>query len=84
MKFLYSWTLLSLSRIHRITYFGNSTLSILTACCYTKSLENEDSLVVISESKDHNRAEAITCVKKVIEKAGEINAASYGKNLHLE
>ena len=34
---------------------------------------------MISESKDHDRAAVITCVKKVIEKAEEINAASYDK-----
>ena len=58
--------------------------SIFTACCYTKSLDDDgdlkkDLIVVISESKDHDRAEAITCVRKVIEKAEEINAASYDK-----
>ena len=39
----------------------------------------KDSIVVISENKDYDRAAAITCVKKVIEKAEEINAASYNK-----
>ena len=41
-------------------YFGNSTFSIFTACCYTKSLDNgglkKDSIVVVNESKKHNRA----------------------------
>ena len=62
-------------------YFGNTAFSIFTACCYTKSLDDDgglkkDSIFVISESKEHGRAAAITCVKKVIEKAEEINAVS--------
>ena len=68
-------------------YLGNTTFSIFTACCYTKSLDDDgglkkDSIVVISESKDHDRAAAINCVKKVIEKSAEINAASYDK-IHI-
>ena len=60
---------------------ANTAFSIFTACCYTKSPDDDgglkkDSIVVISESRDHDRAAAITCVKKVIEKAEEINAAS--------
>ena len=51
-------------------YFGNSIFSIFTACCYTKSLIDngdglkKDSVVVISESKDHNRIAALTFLKK--------------------
>ena len=65
-------------------YFGNTIFKIFTACCYTKPLDDDgdlkkDSIIVISEDKDHDRAAAITCVKKVIEKAKEINPASYDK-----
>ena len=64
-------------------YFGNSTFSIFTACCYTKSLDNgglkKDSIVVVNDSKEHNRAAALTCLKKVVEKAEEINVAKYDK-----
>ena len=49
-------------------YFGNSTFSIFTVCCYTKSLDEDDvdglkkdSVVVVSESKEHNRIAAFTC-----------------------
>ena len=60
-------------------YFGNSTFSIFTACYYTKTLEDgglkKDSIVVVSESKEHNRAAALTCLKKVIKRAEEINVA---------
>jgi len=60
-------------------YFGNSTFSIFTAFCYTKydGELKKDSIVVISESKEHDRAAALTCLKKVIEKAEAINIASY-------
>ena len=58
-------------------YFGNSTFSIFTACCYTKSLDNgdlkKDSIVVVNESREHNRTVALTCLKKVVDKAEEIN-----------
>ena len=58
-------------------YFGNSTFSIFTGCCCTKSLDNgdlkKDSIVVVNESKEHNRNAALTCLKKVIDKAEEIN-----------
>ena len=67
-------------------YFGNSIFSIFTACCYTKSLIDngdglkKDSVVVISESKDHNRiAAALTCFKKVIEEVERVNAVRYTK-----
>ena len=65
------------------TYLGNSTFSIFTACCYTKLLDNGglkiDSIVVVNESKEHNRAVALTCLEKVLEKAEEINVAKYDK-----
>ena len=64
-------------------YFGNSTFSIFTACCYRKSLDNgglkKDSTVVVSNSKEHNRATALTCLKEVVEKAEQINVAKYDK-----
>ena len=64
-------------------YFGNSTFSIFTACCYTKSLDSgglkKDSIVVVNDSKEHNGAAALTCLKKVVEKAEEINVAKYDK-----
>ena len=41
-------------------YFRNSTFSIFTACCYTKSLDNgglrKDSIVVVNDSEEHNRS----------------------------
>ena len=63
------------------TFFGNSTFSIFTACCYTKSLDNgdlkRDFVLVVNESKEHNRAAALPCLKKVVEKAEEINLVKY-------
>ena len=64
-------------------YFGSSIFNIFTACCYTKSLiDNGDGLkkdwvVVISESKDHNRIAALTYLKKVIEEVERVNAVKY-------
>ena len=66
-------------------YFGNSIFSIFITCCYTKSLiDNGDglkkeSVVVISESKDHNQIAALTCLKKVIEEVERVNAVKYTK-----
>ena len=64
-------------------YLGNSTFSIFAACCYTKWLDNgglkKDSVVLVNDSKEHNRAAALTCLKKVVEKAEEINLAKYDK-----
>lgn len=63
-------------------YFGNSTFSIFTACCYSRSPDGslkKDSIVVISESKDHDRKASLTCVKKVVEEAERINDAKFVK-----
>ena len=66
-------------------YFGNSIFNIFTACCYTKSLIDngdglkKDSVVVVNESRDHNRIAALTCLKKVIEEVERVNAVKYTK-----
>ena len=64
-------------------YFGNSTFSTFTACCYTTSLDNgglkKNSIIGIKESKGHNRAASLTCLKKVVDKAEEIDVTKYGK-----
>ena len=39
----------------------------------------KDSVVVISESKEHDCAAAISCLKKVVEKVEDINETSYNK-----
>ena len=63
--------------------FGNSTFSIFTACCFAKSLDNgglkKYYIVVVNDSKERNRTAALTCLKKVVEKAEEINVAKYDK-----
>ena len=54
----------------KVLTLENSIFSIFTACCYTKWLIDngdglkKDSVVVISESKDHNRIAALTFLKK--------------------
>ena len=66
-------------------YFGNSIFSIFSACCYTKSLIDnrdglkKDSVVVISERKDHNRIATLTCLKKVMEEVDRVIAVKYIK-----
>ena len=76
-----------LSRTNRARFkvyiFGNSTFSIFTACCFAKSLDNgglkKYYIVVVNDSKERNRTAALTCLKKVVEKAEEINVAKYDK-----
>ena len=51
-------------------YFGHSSFSIFTACCYLKSISDvtcKESITITSESSDHSRSAALTCVMKVIE-----------------
>ena len=52
-------------------YFGHTTFSLFTACCYLR-LPNEDDLhkdhlTITSESTDHSRIAAFTCVQKVLD-----------------
>ena len=42
---------------------------------------NKDSFGAVNESKEHNIAAPLTCLKKVIEKAEKINAAKYDKTI---
>ena len=50
-------------------YFGQTCFSIFTACCYLKSPEGDlvkDSVTIVTESADHSRATAFSCVSKVV------------------
>ena len=48
-------------------YFGHSSFSLFTACCYLKSTELiKESLVVVTESPDHSRITAYSCISKVV------------------
>ena len=53
-------------------YFGNQCFRIFTACCYTKSPDNNDirndHVIVVTESSDHDRVAFISCVQKVLHK----------------
>ena len=52
------------------TYFGHTTFSIFTACCYLRDAEDKvicESVTITSELPDHSRAAAITSVLKVID-----------------
>ena len=49
-------------------YFGHSCFSIFTACCYCKAEEGElmkYPVTIISESNDHSRIAAFSCVNKI-------------------
>ena len=53
----------------RSAYFGHSTFSILTAVVYIRCNWEllHESIVIISEAKDHSRIAADTCISKVID-----------------
>ena len=70
-------------------YFGHTTFSIFTACCYLRDVENKvisESVTIASELSDHSRAAAITCILKIIDHLREkhqhlplkINAVIWG------
>ena len=49
-------------------YFGHSTFSIFTACCYLKGEDGKlvnENVAVVSEASDHSRIAAFTCINKV-------------------
>ena len=55
-------------------YFGHTTFSIFTACCYLPDSEDNlvsESITVTRELPDHSRSTAIACVSKVIENVRE-------------
>ena len=50
-------------------YFGHTCFSIFTACCYYKAEEGElmkYHVTITSESSDHSRIAAFSCVNKII------------------
>ena len=57
---------------YKKAYFGNQCFRIFTACCYTKSINNNDvrndNVIVVTESSDHDRVASISCLQKVIHK----------------
>ena len=49
-------------------YFGHSTFSIFTACCYLKGEDGKlvnENVAVVSEASDHSRIAVFTCINKV-------------------
>ena len=67
-------------------YFGHSTFSIFTACCYIRSedgkLANEN-VTVVSKASDHSRIAAFTCVNKVLTFMREKYDLPSGITLHV-
>ena len=50
-------------------YFGHSSFALFTACCYLRSTDGnlmKESLVVVTESPDHSRITAYSCISKVV------------------
>ena len=52
-------------------YFGHTTFSLFTACCYLKTEENgelvKENVTITSEAPDHSRIAAFSCVNSVID-----------------
>ena len=65
-------------------YFGKEAFSIFTAICYTKTSEGalqQDSIVVVSEASEHDRATSMACLNKVIRTVEEKYDRSYSNVL---
>ena len=58
-------------------YFGNQCFSIFAACCYNKSLNNNDvrndNVIVVTESSDHDRVEPMSFLQKVFHKIEHVH-----------
>ena len=51
-------------------YFGHTTFSIFTACCYTRNVDGEiqiHNIALVTEASDHSRIAAHTLIVRVIE-----------------
>ena len=66
-------------------YFGHSCFSIFTACCYYRTEEEElmtYPITITSESSDHSRIAAFSCVNKMLkvmeERINPINKSLLG------
>ena len=65
-------------------YFGHQAFSMFTACCYTRDSEGElkkHCFVIISDSSDHSRIAAHTCISRVVRELKRIYG--YVDHVHL-
>ena len=60
-------------------YFGGKCFSIFTACAYYRLGTDvlSDSITVITESSEHDRSCALSCIRKVIEKVETVHDSQY-------
>lgn len=63
-------------------YFGSKCFSIFTACAYYRSTADDDRIeslcvTVVTESSEHNRACALTCIKKVVMEVERLTGPHY-------
>ena len=67
-------------------YFGHSTFSIFTACCYLRredgKLVNEN-VTIVSEASDHSRIAAFTCINKVFNHIRDKHDLPLSVTLHI-
>lgn len=63
-------------------YFGHQSFSLFTSCCYFKDDKNivqQKSIVIVTESSDHNRVTSMSSLKKVVEIAEKSLEKSFGR-----
>ena len=62
-------------------YFGNQCFLIFTACCYAKSLNNNNvrngNIIVVTENSDHDRVASMNCLQKVVHKIEHMHEKTY-------
>ena len=68
-------------------YFGHTSFSIFTACCYFRSTTSgeieKECVTVTSEASDHSRIAAMTCIAKVIDHMQLKIADNSIENIHI-
>ena len=68
-------------------YFGHTSFSIFTACCYFRSTTSgeieKECITVTSEASDHSRIAAMTCIDKVIDHIQQKFPDNSFENIHI-
>ena len=67
-------------------YFGNTTSSLFTACAYFRDSTNDHAshhcTAIVTESSEHGRVCALSCVTKVVQTIEVLNKKSF-KNIKI-
>ena len=62
-------------------YFRNQRFRIFTACCYTKSTNNNDfrnyNVIVVAGSSDRDRVASLSCLQNVVHKMKRMHENTY-------